>query len=149
MPSAPAGPRVRELYALPRAAPAYETFQWYEAGRLVLDAVTTFQEVKRFSGKPDSIILSTNSAGVRFRLRNLAEPGGDEFQLDAVGDMHLKVAAEIVEARDATGLGGAQVTAIGRYGSRDIEGRAARVARGVEGERLGSDQRKKRPGGID
>lgn len=123
MPSAPEQPRERPHAMRPVSRREHESFDWYDAASTTLAASTEFQEVARFSGTPESIVVQTSAAGIDVRLRNRGSAAGASIRLGVTGFQILAVAAQIVEARDPTGAGGQTVTAIGRHASSRIERR--------------------------
>jgi hypothetical protein len=101
----------------------YQSYDWYESSILTLAANTTFQEVARFSGRPDAITVQTGTAGVNVRLRNRGAAAGTSIRLAVTGTQALDVTAEIVEAQDPAGAGGQVIVAVGKFGSHGIDTR--------------------------
>lgn len=88
-------------------------FPRYEARTLTLAASTAFQEVARYSGRPDRIDLHSSAAGIEYRLRNRGESQEANLVSRAAGVYETDLSKEIVEARDPAGAGGQLVTAVG------------------------------------
>ncbi len=87
----------------------------YQANTITLAASTAFQEVIRFSGRPDRVDLSASAAGVEYRFRNRGEPPTDAIRAPGTAFHDTDLSKEIVEARDPTGAGGQTVTAHGMW----------------------------------
>lgn len=92
-----------------------DRFPRYQANTITLAASTTFQEVIRFSGRPDRIDLSASAAGVEYRFRNRGESPTDAIRAPGTAFHDTDLSKEIVEARDPTGAGGQLVTAHGMW----------------------------------
>ena len=95
MPSSPGYPE--EIRTARRKNPSreYSSYDWYESATLTLAANANFQEVARFSGRPDAITVQTGTAGVNVRLRNRGAAPGTSIRLAITGTQSLDVTAEI------------------------------------------------------
>lgn len=92
-----------------------DSFPRYQSNTITLAAVTTWQEVIRFAGRPQKIDIAASAAGVNFRLRNRGEPEADAIRVVNAAFHETQVSKELVEAQDPTGTGGQIVTAHGMW----------------------------------
>lgn len=110
-----------DAYPQPRDGRAHSSglvatrFPRYQSNTITLAASTAFQEVIRFSGRPDNIDLSASAAGVEYRFRNRGETVTDSIRAPGTAFHDTNLNKEIVEARDPTGTGGQTVTAHGTW----------------------------------
>jgi len=93
----------------------YESFEWYESFTATLAAGTAFADAGAFSGRPDSILFQSNTAGIDVRFRNRGEAPGSPIRVNVTGTQTVAIAAEVVEARDPAGVGGQVLVVIGRF----------------------------------
>lgn len=121
MPSYPGRPPEQPTTERPSAVRNFESFEWYEAGSLVLAANALFQEIITFSGRPDSIEISTIGGPLNFRLRNRGQAAGTPINIPNAGTHNFRLAAEIVEVQDPLGAGAQRASVIGRFASRHID----------------------------
>lgn len=91
------------------------SFPRYDARTATLAASTAFQEVARFSGRPDRIDVHASAAGVEFRFRNRGQDQSTNLVVRAAGAYETDASFELVEARDPAGAGGQLVTAVGYW----------------------------------
>jgi hypothetical protein len=91
------------------------SFPRYEARTATLAASTAFQEVARFSGRPDRVDLHSSAIGVEFRLRNRGQDQSANLVVRAAGPYETDASFELVEARDPAGAGGQLVTVVGYW----------------------------------
>jgi len=90
-------------------------FPRMESRSATLAASTAFQEVARFSGRPDRIDLHASAAAVEFRFRNRGQDSTTGLVVRAAGAYETDASFELVEARDPAGGGGQLVTAVGYW----------------------------------
>lgn len=114
MPSAPPAPPERH-YANGAAPVVSEKHERYEHISGTLAASTTFQEIGRFSGTPDSIDLTASASGMEIRLADVARNEVSSYLTTANVTIETHVSRRIVEARDPAGTGGQTVRAIGKW----------------------------------
>lgn len=107
----PAYPEPRER---PEGAIA-QRFPRMESRHATLAASTLFQEVARFSGRPDRIDLHSSAAAVEFRFRNRGQDSTTGLIVRAAGPYETDASFDLVEARDPAGAGGQLVTAVGYW----------------------------------
>jgi len=107
----PARPDVRDYGAgnIPGKYPRYD------AKTATLAASAVFQEVARFSGRPDRIDLHASAAGVEFRMRNRGQDVSSALVVRTLGPYETDASFELVEARDPAGAGGQLVTVVGYW----------------------------------
>jgi hypothetical protein len=91
------------------------SFPRQQSKTATLAASTAFQEVVRFSGRPDRIDLHTSAIGVEFQYRNRGSDAVPGPVLRATGSYEADASFEIVEARDPAGAGGQLVTVTGYW----------------------------------
>lgn len=87
----------------------------YDAKTATLAASVVFQEVARFSGRPDRIDLHASAAGVEFRMRNRGQDVSSALVVRTLGPYETDASFELVEARDPAGAGGQLVTVVGYW----------------------------------
>lgn len=90
-------------------------FPRVESRAATLAASTVFQEVARFSGRPDRIDLHSSAAAVEFRFRNRGQDATTGLVVRAAGAYETDASFDLVEARDPAGAGGQLVTAVGYW----------------------------------
>lgn len=90
-------------------------FPRVESRSATLAASTTFQEIARFSGRPDRIDLGASAVGLEFRFRNRGQDATTGLVVRGVGQYETDASFELVEARDPAGGGGQFVTATGYW----------------------------------
>lgn len=125
-PSCPGYPAERPSAQRPAGSRDFKSYETTESARVVLAAGTAFQEIIAFSGRPDSIIVSSDTAGIDVRFSNRGQAARAPIRIQQVGAIYFDNADEIVEARDAAGAGGQALSVTGRWGSRGIDVRANR-----------------------
>jgi len=86
-----------------------------DAKTATLAASAEFQEVARFSGRPDRIDLHASAAGVEFRMRNRGQDVSSALVVRTPGPYETDASFELVEARDPAGTGGQLVTVVGYW----------------------------------
>jgi len=91
------------------------SFPRVEARSATLAASTAFQEIARFSGRPQRIDLHASAAGVEFRFRNRGQDATTGLVVRAAGSYETDASFDLVEARDPAGAGGQLVTAVGYW----------------------------------
>lgn len=99
-----------------------ERFPRLDAQHATLAASAEFQEVARFSGRPDRIDLHSSAAGVEFRFRNRGQDATDGFPVRAAGLYETNASFDLVEARDPAAGGGQLVTAVGFWAAELPQG---------------------------
>src|SRR6266545_125227 len=90
-------------------------FPRYDAKTATLAASAAFQEVARFSGRPDRIDLHASAAGVEFRMRNRGQDVSSALVVRTLGPYETDASFELVEARDPAAAGGQLVTVVGYW----------------------------------
>ncbi len=98
----------------------YESYENIESQRTILAATTAFADVATFAGAPDVIHVFTIGGPVDVRIRYRGRAPSSFVQIPSNGQLELKTAGEVVEARDPGGGGGQAVISTGRYASRSI-----------------------------
>lgn len=88
-------------------------FPRMESRSATLAASALFQEIARFSGRPDRIDLGSSAVGMEFRFRNRGQDATTGLVVRGVGQYETDASFELVEARDPAGAGGQFVTAVG------------------------------------
>jgi hypothetical protein len=88
---------------------------------LTLAASALFQEVVRFSGRPDRIDLHSSAIGVEFQYRNRGNEAVPGPVVRAIGLYETDASFDIVEARDPAGAGGQLVTVTGYWKAESTE----------------------------
>jgi hypothetical protein len=104
----------------PGVGAAATVFPRYQSAVLTLAAVSTFQQVVAFAGRPANITLAASAAGLNWRLRNRGEEGLDSIRVLSTNPLVLYISKEIVEVQDPTGAGGQIVSASGMWTDADI-----------------------------
>jgi len=116
------GETAGQALGFPRPAPGreYTSFDGLEEANLTLAAGTAFQEIITFSGRPDSITVTTIGSTVDIRIRDRGRGPGRISRFIASSVAPLLIPGEIVEARDSAGVGGMLVVVRGLYASGDV-----------------------------
>lgn len=99
-------------------APGVEQFRRHEATQGFVTVGDTLADVLRFSGRPDSIEIDceTNDAVIVFTDR--ARPDEDTITIRAGQSKELRIAAEVVRARNVTAGFAASLQVVGKWQRR-------------------------------
>lgn len=108
-----------EAPRVPAAEPTYDQHGGYESFNVSVPAPGSLVEVCRFSGIPDSVILSTSGPDLEVRFRRRGGPPGDFILIAGAPRGDVVCTGEIVEARDPAAAGGIQLRVLARYSRRD------------------------------
>ena len=96
-------------------------FPRMESRSATLAASALFQEIARFSGRPDRIDLGASAVGVEFRFRNRGQDATTGLVIRGVGQYETDASFELVEARDPAAGGGQFVTAVGYWAAESVQ----------------------------
>ena len=96
-------------------------FPRMESRSATLAASALFQEIARFSGRPDRIDLGSSAVGMEFRFRNRGQDATTGLVIRGVGQYETDASFELVEARDPAGGGGQFVTAVGFWSAESTQ----------------------------
>ena len=121
----PYRPACEHTYPAPRpprgaeGAPVLDQFLTYEALATATTLGDTDTEIGRFSGVPDSIVLTSSAFGALFTLRRRGSESGTLIRV-LVGDtVETHLARDVVLARNAVAGSNAVVSVVGKWAARE------------------------------
>jgi len=78
----------------------------------------TDAEIGRFSGVPDSIVLTASANGALVTLRQRGREGNTTIRVLAGETVETHIAADVVVARNAVALSNAVLSVVGKWAAR-------------------------------
>ncbi len=106
----------------PETAPGAEPFAQYEGTVGFVAVADTFGEIIRFSGYPDSIVLTARVAAARVRIRDLTTNAVGEIGVNAGQQIETRLVGRIVEAQEVVAAAGAELSVVGKWRDRKAGG---------------------------
>jgi len=106
----------------PETVPGAEPYEQYEGTTGFVAVADAFGEIIRFSGYPDSIVLTARVAAARVRIRDLTGNAVGEIGVNAGSREETRLTGRIVEAQEVVAAAGAELSVVGKWRDRKPAG---------------------------